>query len=123
MVAKIKSPTIRLNAVIPQGATYKGFDFVYRDPNDTPIDLTGYTARMHFREKHTDPDPPLYAATDGDDITLGGAAGTIVIVIPAATTAAWTFKTAVYDLELVEPDGEVVRLVEGRITVTPEVTR
>ena len=113
---------IRLNAVIPQGATYKGFDFVYLQPDGNPFDLTGYSARMHFRAKHGDPDPPLYEALSGGDITLGTTGGEIVVVIPDTTTAAWTFKTAVYDLELVEPDNEVVRLIEGRITVTPEVT-
>lgn len=124
MVAILPYPVIRLNAKIPQGATYKGFDFTYYQSDGvTPFDLTGYSARMHFRAKHSDPDPPLYEADSTGDITLGGATGKIQVVIPAATTAAWTFKCAVYDLELIEPDGEVVRLLEGIVHITPEVTR
>ena len=123
MVAKIQYPVVRLNARIPQGATYRGFDFTYYDDDGDPHDLTGYSARMHIRAKHSDPDPPLYEALSGGDITLGGVAGTILIIIPAAVTAAWTFKEGVYDLELVTPGLEVIRLLEGHISVTPEVTR
>lgn len=125
MVAKIPNPVIRLNLVIPQGATYRGIDdFVYLQSDGvTPFDLTGYSARMHIRAKHSDPDPPLYEALSGGDITLGTTGGEISVVIPAATTTAWVFKEAVYDFELVDPGGEVVRLLEGFVTVTPEVTR
>ena len=39
------------------------------------------------------------------------------------TTAAFTFKSAVYDLEFVSPSGFVRRLFEGSVTLSPEVTR
>lgn len=95
------------------------------------VDLTGYTARMQVRAASdvspSPPGTPLVDLTSGAGITLGGVAGTIVVVIPAATTAALTPADELaeayrYDLEVV--NGSVVtRLVEGFVSVSPEVTR
>jgi hypothetical protein len=56
-------------------------------------------------------------------LTLGGAAGTIVITLTATQTAALTAGNYVYDLELVSGAGVVTRLVQGNVTVTAEITR
>jgi hypothetical protein len=53
---------------------------------------------------------------------LGGAAGTIVVTIAATVTAALPSGEARYDLELV--NGAVVtRLIEGKATISREITR
>ncbi len=77
---------------------------------------------MQVRETHTSSNTLVSLAT-GSGITLGNKAGTIDILISAATTAAFTPNTYVYDLELVSANGSVTRMVEGSFTVTPEVTR
>lgn len=86
------------------------------------VDLTGYTARMQVRRKVTS-DSTLLSLTSGSGITLGGSAGTITLSVSATDTAAMTWREGKYDLELVASDGTVTRLLEGRITVDPEVTR
>lgn len=88
----------------------------------TAVDLTGYTARMQVRQKVTSADT-LLSLTSASGITLGGSAGTITLSVSAVDTAAMTWREGVYDLELVSGGGEVTRLIEGRITVSPEVTR
>jgi hypothetical protein len=55
-------------------------------------------------------------------ITLGGAAGTIVITIDADYTSDLNDGSYVYDLELTSSTGTVTRLLEGQFVVTPEVT-
>lgn len=56
-------------------------------------------------------------------ITLGGESGTITIKIPSGITKAFSpTGTAVYDLLLTSPSGEVTRLVEGPCEVRPDVT-
>ncbi len=66
----------------------------------------------------------IVSLTSGSGITLGGAAGTIAILISATTTAALTAPfSGVYDLELVSAGGVVTRLLQGAATVSPEVTR
>lgn len=84
-----------------------------------PVDLTGYTAAMQIRA-YPLASTVLYDASS--DITLGGSAGTITLVIPAATTEGFTWWSGVYDLLLTDPSGNVTRLLSGDVTVTPGVT-
>lgn len=106
---------------IDQGADLDRL-LTWTDSDGTPIDLTGWAARMEIRSK---PGGSLYAAFDTDDgsIVLGDAAGTIRITASAATTSAWTWARGVYDLELTDGAGKVTRLIQGSVTLTPEVTQ
>lgn len=89
----------------------------------TPVDLTGCTARMQARAKITDAVKLLDLTTENGGIVLGGTAGTVAIKRSAVETAAITWKSAVYDLEIVFADTTVRRLLAGSISVSPEVTR
>ena len=110
------------NFTIEQGATLTRTFTAYTDADATlPLDLTGYTARMKIRQ---DPSATvIISLTNGSGITLGGTAGTIIVVISAAVTTTlddgYVYR---YDLELIAADGAVTRLVKGLITVDPEVT-
>ena len=107
---------------INQGATFE-LTVTWKDSAGTAINLTGYSARMQVRETYSS-STSIVSLTNGAGITLGGAAGTIAIVISATTTAALTAPfSGVYDLELVNAGGVVTRLLQGAATVTPEVTR
>jgi hypothetical protein len=86
------------------------------------VNLTGYTARMQVRTTYSSATTAL-SLTSGSGITLGGAAGTILIEISATTTSGLTEGQYVYDLELVSSTGSVTRLVEGTFIVDPEVTK
>jgi len=109
---------------IDQGATFQKVVTWKSGKPGTPVDLTGCTARAQIRATVTSPDV-LYAMTTAPDggITLGGTAGTITIDIDEPTTAGFTWKTAVYDLEIVFANGKVRRLLQGGVSVSPEVTR
>lgn len=89
----------------------------------TPVDLTGCTARMQVRAKIDATTPLLTLTTENGGISLGGTAGTIELLIDADDTAALTWTSGVYDLEIVYPGGQVTRLAYGSVTVSPEVTR
>lgn len=107
---------------IEQGATFK-LNIIWRDPAEAPINLTGYTARMQVRQRYASDDPLLNLTTENGGITLGGVAGTIAVVASAAATADISVRAGVYDLEVVSAGGEVTRLIQGCVTITPEVTR
>jgi hypothetical protein len=110
------------NITINQGATFE-LTITWKDSAGTAINLTGYTARMQVRETYSST-TPIVSLTNGAGITLGGAAGTIAIVISATTTAALAAPfSGVYDLEIVSAGGVVTRLVQGTATVSAEVTR
>lgn len=110
----------KYNIVCPQGATFsQQLTWII---GETPVDLTGYTARMQVREKHTSTIYNLNLTTENGGITLGGDEGTILITIDANDTGDLVAKEYVYDLEL-DSGGEVTRIIEGKFIVTPEVTR
>ena len=111
----------RHNILIEQGATFL-LNLIWKDSEGDPIDLSGYTARMQVRRKVTSPDTLLSLTTENGGITLGGAAGTISVVAQAHQTDDISEKIGVYDLELVT-NGTVYRLIEGCVTISPEVTR
>lgn len=105
----------------PQGSTFRR-TMTYKIGRK-PVDLTEWDARMQVRESHDADSTLANLTTDNGGLTLGGSAGTIVIYISHQDTANIRAGHYVYDLELVEPNGDVMRLVEGKFTVTPETTR
>jgi hypothetical protein len=102
-----------------QGATYT-LNMTYKIDNAL-VDLTGYTAAMQVRDTPQSPIAVL-SLTSGEEIILGGALGTIAITVPATDMAAVIADNYQYDLEL-NSGGQVTRIIRGRFTVIPEVTR
>jgi hypothetical protein len=108
------------NLIIDQGATWS-ITFTYKNTDGTPINLTGYSAALQLRTSY-DAASAALSLTSGSGIVLGGTAGTIAVTATATQTGALTAGEYVYDLELTS-SSVVTRLVQGRITVTPQVTR
>lgn len=100
---------------IEQGATFsQAFDCTVDNPAFT---WTGFTARAQIRSE---------ASANGDlllDLTdyLSIEGGVVLLDIPASVTATLT-RNGRWDLEMVQGAG-VVRLLQGRATISPEVTR
>lgn len=91
---------------------------------NTPIDLTGYTARMQIKAKLADTVSILELTTDvNEGITIDVALSTITLTITAAQTALLTFKSAVFSLEMVSSGGIVTEIMSGTLTLDKEVTR
>lgn len=108
---------------IEQGATF-GRTLTWRS-DGALVDLTGWTARMQVRDPANDDGTPLLELTTEDGrIILGGAAGTIRLLLSAAETDALDWSAGLYDLELVEPlTGVVTRLLSGWVKVSAQITR
>jgi hypothetical protein len=107
--------------LIEQGATFD-LSIVWKDNEGTPIDLTGYSARMQIR-KNYDTEPVISLTSDSDGgIVLGGEDGTIDITIDAETTENIEIRRGRYDLEI-ELAGIVTRLTQGTVDISREVTK
>lgn len=91
----------------------------------TPVDLTGWTARAQIR---TNVGGEIWATfTDTDGITLDDQ-GNITLTVGHAVTEAAEWQTlarveGVWDLELIDGDGEVTRFAMGPVIVSQDVTR
>ena len=107
---------------IQQGATFY-FQMAFKDGAGTPIDLSGYTARMMIRKNITDAEPQIELTTENGRMAMTGATGVIELTIEEADTAALDFTSGVYDLEIISGSGFVTRLLEGEVELSKEVTR
>jgi len=108
----------RNNLTIEQGATFsRTWTWL---AGDVPVDLTGYTADAQIRQHPTSGTVVLDLASY---LTLGGAAGTILLEIPDETTATFTIPAPAYwDLHLIV-GGVITRLLEGKVYLSEGVTR
>ena len=112
--------TITINAVNSLG--YKDYISGGVLEYNESYDLTGVTARMQLRSKITDTDPILELTTENGGIVIDTALKTITIVVSATATAALSFSTAVYSMELIDGT-EVIPFITGNISLEKEVTR
>lgn len=88
------------------------------------VNLTGCTARMQLRKAVNDTTVLDTLTTQNGKLVIHEPLnGKFKIVIPAEVSSAYTFTSAVYDLEIIFTDGTVTRVIEGCLTAAPEVTR
>jgi hypothetical protein len=94
----------------------------WTDANGTPINLTNYTARMQVRKNLSDAVAVLSLSTQNGGIVLGGALGTIDLIVSDTQMALIEQGSYLYDLEMLT-NNTVTRIVQGSFIVSGEVTR
>lgn len=101
-----------------EGATFrKRITVLTGDVGSDPRDLTGYTAAFVI---HDTAGTPLLTLTQVSGITLGGAAGTIDVVVTAAQTLSATWTGALYYLMITAPGpGDTDALLFGTFSIHP----
>jgi hypothetical protein len=120
VASEVTTTTVTFNSINSLGyTTYTGGGVL---EYNEPVDLTGYTARMQIREKVTSETVLETLTTSNGKILINNTSKTISMILSAATTEAYTWKTGVYSLEM-EKDGVVVPLLYGNVTLEREVTR
>jgi hypothetical protein len=106
----------KANLVIDQGSTFSA-DLNLADENGDPLILNGYTANSQIRKWYSSTNA---AATFTTAINVES--GVISLNLSANQTSNLVSGRYVYDVELTDSGG-VSRIVEGIVTVTPQVTR
>ena len=122
--------------IIKKGRTFEKF-IEFLNDDQTPVDLTGYSARGQIRSA---PNGTLYCkftdalGPDGTGLNmtpnrnasiLPKSSGSIAWVISAYSSSQFNFNTAYYDIELSSGSGVseyVVELLSGRIKCIEEIT-
>ena len=105
------------NFILEQGATFNRILTVKE--NNSAMNLTNYTVASKMRSTH---DSGTVAGTFTCTIS-DATGGEITMQMTNSTTAAIEEGIYVYDLEITASSGTVTRIMEGNITVNPEVTR
>lgn len=101
------------------------------------VDLSLWSAAFQIRESAASTTPIFSRSSAAGTITLDDETN-ILLSVPAATSAGWSVSAlrptkvvdgktwtdlGVYDLELTDPDDNTIRLIQGRVWISLEVTR
>lgn len=109
---------ISINRDMDQGSDFS-FSYIVRGSDGSPMDISmGYTAYSQMRR--------FYSSTTGFDLTasITGSTGNIIVSMSATNTANIKAGVWFYDVELHSNGSEnVQRVVQGMITVYPEITK
>jgi hypothetical protein len=106
----------KVNLVIDQGSTFSTTINLTDDDGDL-VNLTGFAGAGQIRKHYTS------STSTAINVGLGGSNGTVTLALSANSTANIVAGRYVYDVEITSPSGEVTRIFEGIVTVTPQVTR
>lgn len=112
----------KYNIQIEQGADWN-LTLVWRDDAGNAIDPSEFTARMAIVENVGDRRPLHLLTTENGGITMNAEDTAIELYMPAAATEGWRVFKGRYDLELVDSEGRVTRLLQGRVNISPNATR
>ena len=107
--------SIKANITIDQGATYST-TISLTDPYGTPLLISGYTAAGQIKRSYTSINTVSLTAT------INAAASQLTLSLTANQTGSMYPGRYVYDVQVVDPQNNVTRLLEGIATVTPGVT-
>jgi hypothetical protein len=116
---------------IEQGSTFIR-SCVYKDQNGDPVDLTGYALNAQIRRSYSDTTIAQTISIAIEDQTIPANVGKFIMSISAANTSLIAVNPAVdfennitnytWDLEL-SAGGNVSRLLQGTVLISPEVTK
>lgn len=107
----------KANLIVDQGASYSTTVTVTDDNGDV-VDITNYTGTAQMRKSFTSSSATSFS------VSLGGVEGSITLALTANSTANLVAGRYVYDVELRHTSsGQISRVLEGIVTVTPNVTR
>ena len=105
------------NIVIDQGTTFS-LDINLTNDDGSAKDLTNYTVASQMRKSYE-----ASAATNFTCVKVN-ASGKVTISLTATQTSAVKAGRYVYDVEITGTSPvETLRVLEGLVTVTPEVTK
>lgn len=104
---------------LDQGTTWTNVINLTDDTTNAYINAAGYTVRSQIRRSY-------YSANATANITCevtNAVTGEITLSLTAGETANIKAGRYLFDVETVDTSNTVTRILEGIITVTPEVTR
>jgi hypothetical protein len=107
---------IKANLLIDQGADFST-EIEVLDDDGNVVDLTGFSGAAQMRKHYTS------STAINFNVSINASGGTVILSMNAATSNVVTPGRYVYDCELTSSSNVVSRLVEGIVTVTPQVTR
>ena len=109
------------NWEVDQNTTFT-FKIEYKDSSNTPIDLTGATAKMQVRDQKGGSKLSFTLTSPAGGITIDGPNGVIVVKMTPTQTNKLFYPKSAYDLMIVDSNSNKTKLLEGFLTLSRSVT-
>lgn len=111
----------KLNLIVPQGGTFSTTQTIL-DGNSNPVSLTSFLANSGVStiRKHFDSCNPTaeFVVTVANNLI-----GQVTLQMDANTSANIYYGRYLYDVNVTDIDGNVTRVLEGQVYITPAITR
>lgn len=107
---------VKAHLVIDQGTDFTA-NIELEDNSGSTYDLTGYTVAAQMRKNYTSSSAVTFSTT------TNGSGGTVFLSLTNTQTSAIEPGRYLYDVEITSAGGTKTRVVEGIVTVTPNMTR
>ena len=105
----------KVNLVVDQGTTFTT-SITFNDENGNTINFSTYSGAAQMRKHFTSSNSTVFEV-------LLTSNGVVTLSLTANQTGNLVAGRYVYDLEVTDSSNQISRLIEGIITVTPNVTR
>jgi len=105
------------NLFVDAGANYSNIITVAAS-NGQPLDLTGYTVASQMRKSYQSSTAYNFTAS-----IYNAATGKVRLQLSDTQSAAIPAGRWLYDVEITSPSGTKTRVVEGIVTVSPQITQ
>ena len=107
------------NLTVDQGTSFTS-DVTVKDANGNAFDLTGYTATAKMAKGYASTRTRTTITTT---VAADATTGVVTLSLSSTVTAGLDAERYVYDLEITQTSsGNVTRVIEGIITVRPQVS-
>lgn len=106
----------KANLFIDQGTNFSTTISIANMDNES-ISLAGYSGAAQIRKHYSSANSVSF------DVSIDETNGNLTLTLDPARSNAMTPGRYVYDVELIDSANVVSRIVEGLVTITPNVTR
>jgi hypothetical protein len=106
----------KANLFIDQGATYEVV-LILTDENGDVLDLSNTTAASQIRKSYSSSLAAQFTTS------INALSGEVTLALTANQTGNLVAGRYLYDIELTDAANSVARIVEGIVTVNPQITR
>lgn len=104
--------------ILDQGTTFNTLLTLTDDTTNLPINVSGYSVNANIKKSYYSiNNTAVFSSTINDAPN-----GNVSISLSASTTANIKAGRYVYDVKITSPGNDVLRIVEGILTVTPRVS-
>ncbi len=105
----------KVNLVVDQGTTFSS-SITFNDENGNTINFSTYSGSAQMRKHFTSSNSTSFEV----NLTSNGV---VTLSLTSNQTGNLVAGRYVYDLEVTDAQNRISRLIEGIVTVTPNVTR